>query len=176
MYATRFATDRDVEKIVNLVQSAYRGAASRAGWTTEADLLDGQRTDAEEVSALMQQPDSYMLLCEQQGELLASVHLQDRVEFAYLGMFAVRPEMQARGVGKFLLTEAEHIVFDSWRRELLQMTVISLRQDLIAWYRRRGYRLTDEFVDFPYGQPRYGIPKRDDLVLQVLVKSVSDYR
>src|SRR4051794_13241714 len=41
----REAGPADLGAIVALVESAYRGESSRAGWTTEADLLDGQRTD-----------------------------------------------------------------------------------------------------------------------------------
>jgi ribosomal protein S18 acetylase RimI-like enzyme len=170
MHHIRYATQQDVAAIVGLVQSAYRGDASRLGWTTEADLIDGQRTDAREVAELISQPNSYILVYEQQGRLLASMHLQDRDSHAYLGMFAVRPEAQGQGVGKILLAEAERQAFHVWRRPVLQMTVISLRQDLIAWYQRRGYRLTDEFLPFPYGEPRFGLPKRDDLQLQVLRK------
>lgn len=173
MYSIRNATDRDADAIVRLVQSAYRGDASRAGWTTEADLIDGQRTDIAEVCELIHQPNSCILLCEQQGRLLASVHLQDREHYGYLGMFAVDPEAQGGGVGKYLLAQAEHRVFHVWQRASLQMTVISLRRELIAWYQRRGYQPTDEYLPFPYGQPRYGLPRRDDLRLQVLRKQAA---
>ena len=175
MYSTRFATEADIDSIVSLVQSAYRGETSRAGWTTEADLIDGQRTDAEEVAELLALPNSHMLVCEQGARLLASLHLQDRGSHAYLGMFAVRPDKQGQGLGKFMLARAEQQAFDVWHKDTLQMTVISLRQDLIAWYQRRGYRLSDEYVAFPYGEPRFGLPRRDDLVLQVLCKQVGDY-
>lgn len=174
MKSIRYASQQDVPAIVSLVQAAYRGDASRIGWTTEADLIDGQRTDAREVSDLIRQLNSYILVYEQQGQLLASVHLQDQGSHAYLGMFAVRPQAQGQGVGKMLLAEAERQVFEIWQRPFLQMTVISLRQDLIAWYLRRGYQLTDEFLPFPYGEPRFGLPKRDDLQLQVLRKQSAE--
>lgn len=174
MKSIRYASQQDVPAIVSLVQAAYRGDASRIGWTTEADLIDGQRTDAREVSDLIRQLNNYILVYEQQGQLLASVHLQDKGSHAYLGMFAVRPQAQGQGVGKMLLAEAERQVFEIWQRPFLQMTVISLRQDLIAWYLRRGYQLTDEFLPFPYGEPRFGLPKRDDLQLQVLRKQSAE--
>lgn len=170
MLSCRKAGLADVEAIVALVQSAYRGESSRVGWTTEADLLDGTRTDAEEVAELIGKPNNYILLCERDNSLLASVHLDNKGDYAYLGMFAVSPQAQGEGVGKYLLTMAEEIVFQQWQCKLLEMTVITLRTDLIAWYERRGYQRTGSYRPFPYGQPRYGMPRRDDLVLEVLHK------
>jgi len=168
----RAASSGDVSAIVALVQSAYRGEASRAGWTTEADLLDGQRTDADEVSALIDAPGSSILLCEQTGTLLASAHLQKHESICHFGMFAVRPDLQGAGVGRAMLAEAERIARDKWHCREMQMRVITLRTELIAWYERRGYRRTGVFAAFPYGELRFGIPKRDDLRLEVLSKSL----
>lgn len=170
-YQFRFAVSTDVEAIVALVESAYRGEVSRQGWTTEADLLDGQRTDRNEVSSLLQQASSHILLCEQQGELLASVHLLNKKAHAYLGMFAVRPELQAKGIGRSVIEQAESIVFDEWHSPALRMTVISLRVELISWYQRRGYHLTGETAAFPYGDERFGLPRREDLEFIVLEKN-----
>jgi GNAT superfamily N-acetyltransferase len=168
MYRT--AAANDVRAIVALVQSAYRGEASRAGWTTEADLLDGQRTDTDEVAALIGAPASRILLCEQGGALLASAHLEKHGSTCHVGMFAVRPDRQGGGLGKALLAEAERIAHDEWVCHEMQMKVITLRAELIAWYGRRGYRRTGVFRPFPYGETRFGLPKRDDLCLEVLHK------
>jgi ribosomal protein S18 acetylase RimI-like enzyme len=169
----RAATADDVQAIVALVQSAYRGAASRAGWTTEADLLDGQRTDADEVTTLIDAPASRILLGERGGVLLASAHLQKHGATCQFGMFAVRPDRQGAGLGTAMLTEAERRARDEWGCRTLQMTVITLRTELIAWYERRGYHRTGIFKPFPYGDVHFGIPKRDDLRFEVLHKSLS---
>jgi ribosomal protein S18 acetylase RimI-like enzyme len=169
----RAATADDVPAIVALVQSAYRGAASRAGWTTEADLLDGQRTDAAAVAALIDAPASRILLCEQNSTLLATAHLEQQGDVGHFGMFAVRPDRQGAGLGKAVLAEAERIARDVWGCHALQMTVITQRTELIAWYERRGYRRTGVFKPFPYGDARFGLPKRADLRLEVLYKSLS---
>ncbi len=166
----RAATAGDVDAIVALVQSAYRGDQSRIGWTTEANLLDGQRTDAAEVAGLIAGPDRRILLCEHNGELLASAALERHGATAYFGMFAVRPEAQAGGIGTAALAEAEQIARTEWGCEEMQMTVISLRTELIAWYERRGYRRTGVFRPFPYGDARFGLPRRDDLRLELLRK------
>ena len=173
MYTFRIATINDVTAVVKLVESAYRGEASREGWTTEADLLDGQRTDVDEVARLIEHKSSCIILCEKNNELIACVHLLNKRKYAYLGMFAVSPQEQGKGVGRLVLAEAEKRVFNQWHCPVLRMVVISLRNDLIAWYQRRGYKARGEVMPFPYGDERYGIPKRDDLVLTVLEKRVS---
>lgn len=166
----RTASAGDVQAIVALVQSAYRGEASRAGWTTEADLLDGQRTDVDAVAALIGAPASRILLGEQGGELLATAHLEKHTANCHFGMFAVRPDQQGRGLGKAMLAEAERIAHDEWGCDEMLMTVITLRTELIAWYERRGYHRTGDFKAFPCGDARFGLPKRDDLRLEVLRK------
>ena len=170
----RFATSADVDAIVALTESAYRGDASRAGWTTEADFLDGQRTDAREVAALIARPDSAILLHERGGELLASAHIEKQGEACYFGMFSVQPDGQGVGVGRAVLTEAERIAREQWHCTTMRMTVIDLRNTLIAWYERHGYRRTGEHKPFPYGDTRFGVPKRDDLRFEWLVKPLQE--
>jgi ribosomal protein S18 acetylase RimI-like enzyme len=161
-----------VAAIVALVESAYRGEASRAGWTTEADFLDGQRTDAAEVASLIAARDSRIVLAVSGAELLASVHLQRSDHACHLGMFAVRPGLQGRGIGGKMLREAERIARNEWGCREMRMGVISLRTELIAWYERRGYRRSGDFRAFPYGDARYGLPRRDDLRLEILLKAL----
>ncbi len=168
--AFRVASTEDASAIVTLVQSAYRGEASRAGWTTEADLLDGQRTDLDAVMTLIRAPASCILLGERAGELLVSAHLEQADAICHFGMFAVRPDRQGEGLGKAVLAEAERIARDEWGCRDMQMTVITLRTELIAWYERRGYHRTGVVKPFPYGDSRFGVPRRGDLQFEVLHK------
>ncbi|WP_141579226.1 GNAT family N-acetyltransferase [Actinomadura sp. WMMA1423] len=166
----RTASAQDVPALVALVESAYRGDASRAGWTTEADILDGQRTDPEAVAAVVGEPASVMLVAEADGALVACCQLEDRGGHAYFGMFAVSPSQQGGGLGRRVLAEAERLARERWGAAEMHMTVISVRDDLIAWYVRRGYARTGRTSPFPYGDERFGLPKRDDLEFELLVK------
>jgi ribosomal protein S18 acetylase RimI-like enzyme len=168
----RRAVRADVPAIVSLVESAYRGDASRVGWTTEADLLDGQRTDADEVAHLVDGPRTQILLAEGAGGLLGCVLLKDEGARVYIGMFAVRPGGQGQGVGRALLAEVERVSREELHRREARMTVLVQRTELIAWYERRGYQRTGEHEPFPYDDPRMGLPRRDDLQFEVLRKQL----
>jgi GNAT superfamily N-acetyltransferase len=167
----RAAIAADVAAIVALVESAYRGDVSRKGWTTEADFLDGQRTDPVGVGAIIGKSGNRVLLAERAGELLACCHLEKQGDACYFGMFAVDPTLQGGGVGKQMMVEAERIAAE-WKCTKMEMTVISIRDELVAWYERRGYRRSGVFKPFPYGDARFGIPKRDDLRFELLVKAL----
>lgn len=166
----RDATLADVDALVVLVTSAYRGDASRVGWTTEADLLDGNRIDPDVLREDIVRSRSRVLVGERDGELLACAHVAEENGAGYFGMFSVRPNLQGGGIGKRLLDEAERVVREEWRLPAMRMTVIDIRDELIAFYERRGYRRTGIYKPFPHGDERFGLPKRDDLRFEVLEK------
>jgi ribosomal protein S18 acetylase RimI-like enzyme len=165
----RPATVADIPVVLPLVESAYRGESSRAGWTTEAHLLDGQRTDVAGLTAKVSSPNGYLLLAlDPAGEILGCCELERRPDIAYFGTFAVRPTLQGGGVGGRLLAEAERRIATDWGIGRVEMTVLAQRDDLIAWYERRGYARTGETRPFPYDDQRYGLPRRPDLHFVVL--------
>ena len=190
----RNATLADVSAVVFLVESAYRGDASRAGWTTEADILDGQRTDEIEIREIICGAHSRIRLAEQSSAgvqildqdqfhtpsqeralpqtaaLVGCVRIENAGDAGYIGMVSVLPTLQSAGIGRQLLHEAERVIRDELRLPRARMTVIGQRDTLIAWYQRRGYSLTGKQEKFPYGQPRAGTPRRDDLYFEVLEK------
>lgn len=169
----RAATPADAAAIVALVESAYRGEASRAGWTTEADLLDGQRTDTASVLTTVAATGERIVLAFDGDALVGSVLLRDEAHgSAYTGMLAVRPALQGRGVGRALLREAERLAASELAATTMRMTVIAQRTELVAWYERQGYRQTGEREPFPYGDERFGRPRRDDLCFLVLRKAL----
>jgi DNA-binding MarR family transcriptional regulator/GNAT superfamily N-acetyltransferase len=167
------ATDADVPAIVELMNLAYRGGGSDAGWTTEADHLEGNRTSEamlrQEIAA---SPNATMLVWRRSSDgcLLGCVWLEPEDDGVwYLGSLSIDPREQNRGLGRKLLAAAENWAFEQGGREI-KMTVINVRDTLLAWYARRGYSLADETKPFPYGDNRFGIPKRDDLHFVVLHK------
>ena len=110
------------------------------------------------------------VLAEQDGQLQACCHVADENGHGYFGMFSVSPNAQGGGIGKQLMQRAEQHVAEQWQLPTMQMTVIDCRDELIAFYERRGYRRTGEFKPFPYGDARFGQPRRDDLRFEVLEK------
>lgn len=168
----RHAVHADIPAIVALVESTYRGEASRAGWTTEADLLGGRRTDADDVRACLERSRSIVLLAEREGTLGACAHVAVEDGAGYFGMFSVATTFQGAGLGKRVLAEAERIVREDWALTVMRMTVIDVRTELLAYYERRGYVRTGITKPFPYGDERFGLPKREDLAFEVLVKKL----
>ena len=168
----RAAPGDDDAASVALVETAYRGEARRAGWTTEADFLDGRRTGPDDVLAQLARPRSRILLAHRDEALVACAHVAVEDGAGYFGMFSVVPGLQGGGIGKQVLAEAERIARDEFGQRTMAMTVIDLRDELIAFYQRRGYRRTGVRKPFPYGDARFGLPRRDDLRFEVLEKNL----
>lgn len=158
--------------IVAVVHSAYRGESSRKGWTTEADLVEGQRTDVEEIDALIADPAARLLLAVADDTVLGTVLLRSLPPIATLGMLAVTPHLQASGVGSRLLAAAEAVAREQFRAERIEMSVIDVRLDIIDYYLRRGYRSTGRTAPFPYGNSRFGVPRVSDLRFSILEKTL----
>jgi len=163
------AEKHDAGQIADLVNSAYRGEYSKQGWTTEADLVAGRRTETDEIEQLIATDDSMFLLCKVEAQLIGSVHLQKQAEQVYIGMLAVSPPLQGRGVGKQLLFAAEQAAQRTWAVNKSLMSVIESRSELIAFYERSGYRRTGINKAFPL-KPELWTPKVTDLRLEILEK------
>lgn len=172
----RVATAADGPALLDLVQSAYRGEASRAGWTTEADLLDGTRTTVDLLEVDLAEPATTFLVAEDAHGLLACCAVTNRANAtAYFGTFAVRPRAQGSGIGTRMLAAAEEHARAAGATRM-EMTVLAQRSDLLAWYARRGYQATGATSPFPYGDERYGTPLRDDLAFTELAAPLDTAR
>lgn len=165
------AVATDLPALHSLVESAYRGDSARAGWTHEADLLGGQRTDLAALQTMLDDPAQRVLVLRDGDRLDACVALANRGNgTVYVGMVTVAPRLQARGLGRLMLSASEEQAVRLFGATRIEMTVISQRTELIAWYERRGYRLSGERRPFPADDPRFGLPRRDDLEFIVLEK------
>ncbi len=142
------ATLADISALNILINSAYRGETSKKGWTTEANLLEGKRTNEEELTETIQNPRNTILKYTEDDKIIGSVLLVEKEHQLYLGMLTVSPELQNSGIGKKMLAEAENHAKSLGLSSII-MTVISVREELIAWYKRHGYVDTGEREAFP---------------------------
>jgi GNAT superfamily N-acetyltransferase len=153
MIRFRLAKAGDVPALRALVEKAYRGDSAKRGWTHEADLLDDERTSDDELSANIASDATRVLLAEIDGKLAGTVTITDVGSGrAYLGMLCVDPDMQAEGLGRALIADAEDMAAEVFGATVMEMTVIDARPELIAYYERRGYARSGETRPFPYGE------------------------
>lgn len=153
------ATPADANELSILVNSAYRGDTGRQGWTTEADLIDGTRTDAELLGEIIKRQDSVILKYVENNEIIGCVELRVEGEKLYLGMLTVKPTLQKGGIGKRLMQAAEAYAREKGCTAIF-MNVLTDRSELIAWYERQGYADTGQRKPFAFTDPRYGFPKK----------------
>jgi ribosomal protein S18 acetylase RimI-like enzyme len=167
------ANAHQAKEINELVNSAYRGDSSKRGWTTEADLLGGQRTDSDIIRDMINKENSVVLIAENDNSenIEGCVHLEKIDNKCYLGMLTVKPTLQGKGLGAMLLEEAEAFA-QFWDCDHVHMTVIAQRPELIRWYEKHGYTKTGETKAFPYDDERFGLPKVQDLYFVVLEKKI----
>lgn len=142
------ATLQDIPSLNILINSAYRGETSKKGWTTEAHLLEGKRTTEEELTEIILDPKNTFLKFTENDQIIGSVLLVEKEHQLYVGMLTVSPELQNSGIGKKMLAEAENHA-KTVGLSTLSMTVVSVRAELIAWYKRHGYVDTGKREAFP---------------------------
>jgi predicted N-acetyltransferase YhbS len=146
----RLATPADLAHLHPVIERAYRGDSARGGWTHEADILEGQRTNLADLAKILTRPMERLLVAEDGGRIIGCVQITDRGDgLAYLGLLCVEPALQAGGLGRRLIAEAEAHAARLFGAATMEMTVIDSRAELIAYYQRRGYRLTGEGRPFP---------------------------
>lgn len=164
--------EENTTAVISLVNSAYRGEASKKGWTTEADIIDGsERIDLEAVNMMLQLPGAVILTCYTGNELLGCVYLKREATGLYLGMLSVSPASQGMGIGKKLLEAAEDHA-KAFEYEYIVMTVIDIRYELIAWYERHGYVKNGETKPFPEDE-KFGRPNQP-IEFVVLKKMINE--
>jgi ribosomal protein S18 acetylase RimI-like enzyme len=173
--AFRYADRADAPRIVELIETAYRGPDQTPRWDSEAHLLRGPRTSRAEIEGLLADPDTRFVLAERDGTALACALIQKHGTTtatgrepargpAYFGMFAVDESVRNIGLGKALLAECEARVQSLWGSSSMLMTVISVRKTLMDWYRRRGYAPTGGRLPFPFSETSGETTRDFDLI------------
>lgn len=174
MSGFRLAALADVESLVRLIRSAYRGESSRQGWTSEADLVGGDRISAEQVLAMIEEPNSIMLVFDEGNSIIACCHVEDRGgNLAYFGTFAVAPTEQGVGLGRRVMAEAERSAVLRFGSAVLELAVLAQQEKLIAWYERLGFSRSGETRPFP-ADPEFARPLHNDLYFVVLSKNLAE--
>jgi len=173
----RPAVEAEYPAIIDLINIAFRGTGPSASWNIE-NFTEGQRLNESLLREdLAAKPHAHLLTYrddpdDRDAPLLGTVWLDPGKDGVwYLGLLTIRPDMQTRKLGRTLLAAAEDFAKQQGARRI-QMTVVNVRDTLIAWYERRGYTLTEETRPFPYGDERFGRPLRDDLYFVVLQKDL----
>jgi ribosomal protein S18 acetylase RimI-like enzyme len=163
--------ESDIALATQLINRAYRGEASRKGWTTEADLMDGLRTDEVGLREVLNNPKATMLVRLEAGEVTGTVYVEDKGDRLYVGMLTVEPDRQAKGIGRTLVRAAEVYAMERGLGKI-EMWVFAQRTELIAWYERQGYGWTGQLLPFVYTEDRFGKPKTE-LMFKVLEKDLN---
>lgn len=176
-YLVSPAKNADLMAVADLVNRTYRGPEAWAGWTHEADLIDGDRTDLGSLTEDLSGPNQSMILCLRDyevGPILACVFLEqipheDGTLHCFIGMLTVAPERQRHGLGRLMLEHGEQQA-RAWGAATASTLVISVRLRLVEWCERRGYKRTGATIPFPYNDASMGIPRSAGLQAVVMKK------
>ena len=169
------AENGDICALRQLIESAYRGESAKYGWTSETDLIDGNRLNGGELEATMQNANSQILVIRdsvETGSILASICLYRDGEKCEFGMFAVNPLKQSNGIGKALLAYAENFAKTEWGFDKMQLSVITQRNTLIDFYKRRGYVATGKKFSMSDHHLNQEMTRGHDLELEVYEKQL----
>ncbi|KAL2112923.1 hypothetical protein VUR80DRAFT_6045 [Thermomyces stellatus] len=171
----RAATPDDAPQLQPLIKSAYRGEKIKKAWTSEGHLVADDRIDVQGIIAKISTPDSAILIAaDDDGALVACCEVAKLSEgVGYFGLFAVDPARQGGGLGRQVLAYAEEYVRRTWSVETMELNVIWTREEVIAWYLRRGYKRTGRTNPFPYHELVNGKALRDDLYFTILEKDLT---
>jgi len=172
----RKAVEADYDEVIDLANLAYRGReGATPSWNIEKGIVGGQRLDhsllREELAA---KPDGALLIYREQadGPLLGTAWLNPEGDGVWsLGLLTIRPELQNQQLGRKLLDAAEDYA-RSRGATRMRIGVLHVRDTLIAWYERRGYRATGDAEPYPNDDPRFGTPLREDLQFLIMEKEI----
>lgn len=164
----RIARVEDIDNLVSMVNLAYRPQHTTPGWTHESAILTGHRVTPRQIQSLLTD-DSFVFVLEEDQQIATCIHLQINGGTACLGMLATRPDLQGKGYGKTILAWAEQYARKNFSICIFQMTVITARTELMAFYMRRGYQPTGQVFPYPVATG-IGIPKAAGLTMAILEK------
>lgn len=154
------------DAICDLVNLTYRG---NAGWTRETHIVQGNRTNRNEIALAMTNPDAHFFVVNKNQQLASCIYVVKEENSAYIGFFSVHPGLQGKGIGKHVLQQAEAFAVTTMGVMKFVMFVVSQRPELIAFYERRGYVRTGRVETYPL-HLGIGVPKVSGLTIEYLEK------
>jgi ribosomal protein S18 acetylase RimI-like enzyme len=164
----RLAIDVDAERISALVNQAYRPDSDAMGWTHETELISGPRISTAQVVKLIGGAGTLLVASDNRG-LIGCVHVEPAGGECYIGMLATHPTYQNQGLGRRLLDAAEKLAVDQYNATGFRISLLSFRPELMAYYERRGYKLTGTHSPYPI-DAQVGTPRSQDLQVLDMVK------
>lgn len=161
----RIAQPEDAPEIVRLINSALRPQPGKGGWTSEASLVSGERTNLDEVKKIINQASNVFILGLHNDTIVACVHVDGSTpEEAYLGTMAVEPSLQNSGIAKAMGAFTNEYASTKMGAHFLVTQILAPRPELISLSFKYGYQQTGRA--FPYkGDQGIGTPKLDKLVM-----------
>lgn len=156
------------QDIADLVNLTYRG---NLGWTRETHIIQGDRTDKREIEAALSNPSAHFFVIYQGQKLISCIYVAQETDHAYIGFFSVHPSLQGKGLGKHMLREAELFAVRTMGVRKFMMFVVSQRDELIAFYERRGYGHAGRIESYPL-HSAMGVPKVAGLTIEYLEKVI----
>jgi ribosomal protein S18 acetylase RimI-like enzyme len=162
------ANSEQSQEIANLVNQAYRG---EIGWTKEGHLVSGDRVSSKQIEDIILNKNSYLLITRDDVNIISCICIEEKDNNAYFGLFAVKPNIQSKGIGKQVLKLAEKYTKDILELDKIKMVVISQREELVSYYERRGYIKMKIHQEYPKNLD-VGSPKIEGLTIEHLEKGI----
>ena len=166
----RLASKADIQQLTILINTAYR---TRGGWTTEEGMIQGDRIQEKQLYDLLNLENFQLFVLEIDNKLLGCIGVSLGQQVAEIGSFAVAPAEQNSGYGKQLLDFAESHIFEIFKKNVIQMSLLNVRTELLVYYQRHGYQLTEKIEAYPLGQ-KLGEPliPLHLLILEKIIRSI----
>ncbi len=163
-------TKDDIKAVVELINKAYRENNPNS-WTSEAHLLSGIRVNEDNINDILEEKNSKIYIAKFEDKIAGTIQAKLEDEDIHIGLFAVHPDFQSFGVGKKLLEFTEQSSMKLYNADKFKMQVISIRTDLIEFYKRRGYEVTNTFLEFPKSE-LWNFRTNEELRFVVLEKNI----
>lgn len=168
----RGATTADIPLLVNLINESYRPYKANSSWTNEAGLVAGHRININQLNEIINHPASnFFVYLNDYSQILGCVNIELESNVAHIGLLTVAPNQQQLGIGNKMLRFAESYSKETHNSIKSQILVLLNRSELVNYYLRRGYEISDKRYEYPI-DANFGTPLSKDIVVVLMEKSL----